>query len=127
MALFGQKKRDADKPSPAPPVRQVMGREVYCAVCKAYRAFSRCWLRVVSVAKCTCCGLEFPAPEAVYRKHLPACPRCGEYLEHPGFEYGLCDTCGSKFELVQGAKPGLLPNRTQRESMSVYGKTWSKD
>lgn len=125
MALFG--KKDESEPGAAPPVHQVIGREGYCAVCKDYRQFSQCWLRSAWVTKCPCCGLDFESPAALYKKDLPACPRCGEYLEHPGFEYGLCDRCGSKFELVQGAKPGLLPNKGQRDKMNVYGKTWSKD
>jgi hypothetical protein len=127
MALFSGKNKDTEKQGAAPPIRQVVGREVFCTICNAGRMFSRCWLRVAAVSKCSCCGLDFPDPEALYRKNLPVCTHCGEYLEHPGFEYGLCDGCGTKFELVQGAKPGILPNKQQRDKMSTYGKTWSKD
>lgn len=76
------------------------------------------------MTQCTACGLAFPNPAELYKKFQPVCPRCGEYLEQPGFEYGLCDGCGSKFELVVGAKPGLLANRQQREEMNKLGKVW---
>jgi len=65
----------------------------------------------------------FDDPAGLYRRALPVCARCGEYLEHPGFEYGLCDGCGSKYELVAGAKPGLLPNLKQRQEMDKHGKS----
>jgi hypothetical protein len=55
---------------------------------------------------------------------MPACPQCGELLEHPGFEYGLCDVCGSKHELVPGTRPSLLPNKVQREAMAKHGRVW---
>lgn len=113
--------------SPTTEVRAVMARSAYCRVCKDYRNFSRCWLRTGMVPKCTCCGIEFENPAALYRKFQPACPRCGEFLEQPGFEYGLCDGCGSKYELIQGTVPSLLPNKKQRDTMNQVGKSWSKD
>ena len=50
-----------------------------------------------------------------------------EFLEQPGFEYGQCDGCRSKYELVTGAKPGLLPNKQQRAEMDKVGKARSVD
>ena len=87
---------------------------------------TRCWVRTAYLTQCMCCGLAFENPAALYQRNQPACPRCGEFLEHPGFEYGLCDVCGSKYELVAGAKPGLLPNKRQRDEMNKHGKAWSK-
>lgn len=127
MALFG---KGGKNPEPAPQpatVQPVPGRQVYCTVCSAYRQFSRCWRRLAYIKQCECCGQVFENVAAVYKRNLPACPRCGEFLEHPGFNYGLCDGCGSKYELVEGAKPGLLPNKKQRHNMNITGKTWSKD
>lgn len=43
-------------------------------------------------------------------------------LEQPGFDYGLCDCCGSKFEIVEGTKPGWMPNKDQRAAMARFGK-----
>jgi hypothetical protein len=69
----------------------------------------------------------FENPAALYNKNQPACPTCGEFLEQPGFEYGLCDGCGSKYEIMQGTVPSLLPNKKQRHAMNKVGKSWSKD
>lgn len=125
MALFGRKDKEPDKPSGAGGARPTMPRAAHCAVCRDDRQFSRCWLRVSMLTQCPCCALVFEDPRALYRLNLPSCPRCGEYLEHPGFEYGLCDACGSKFEIMPGAKPGLLPNKRQRDEMNRYGKAKS--
>ncbi len=99
-----------------------MGRKVHCRLCRGYQQFTRCWLRNKHVKQCPCCGLVFEDVAELYRKFQPSCPRCGECLEQPGFEYGICDGCGSKYELVQGAKPGLLPNKKQREEMDKIGR-----
>ncbi len=81
-------------------------------------------MRVDVFFQCPCCGLEFGDPEPFYKEIQPACPQCGEFLEQPGFEYGLCDGCGSKYELMPGTKPGLLPNKEQRAEMDTHGKVW---
>ncbi len=75
------------------------------------------------MAKCECCGLDFPNPAKLYEPFQPICPQCEEFLEQPGFEYGICDGCGSKFELMSGTLPGLLPNRAQREAMNKVGRS----
>ncbi|MBN2310473.1 MAG: hypothetical protein JXR94_15980 [Candidatus Hydrogenedentes bacterium] len=106
--------------------QRIMGRNAYCRICGADRQFSKCWLRVKPVAKCSCCGTAFADPAAVYAQVQPVCPRCEEPLESPGFEYGLCDGCGSKFELVQGTRPSLLPNKNQRAEMNKVGRSRSK-
>ena len=125
MVLFGkQGKGEPDARSRAA-VRPIMGRTAYCRVCDTDQRFSRCWLRVAPVTKCLCCGLLFKDPAALYEKTTPACPQCGEFLEHAGFEYGYCDNCDSKYELVAGAKPSLLPGPKQREAMNKVGKVWS--
>jgi hypothetical protein len=79
------------------------------------------------VMRCSCCGLVFENPAALYKRLQAACPKCGEFLEQPGFEYGLCDGCGSRYELVPGTKPSLLPNRAQRAAMAKYGRAWRKE
>lgn len=73
------------------------------------------------VRECTACGIAFEKAGELYQRFQPSCPQCGEFLEHPGFDYGICDTCGSKFELPDGAKPGLLPNKEQRKKMGIVG------
>ncbi len=125
MALFGKgdkgkarARRGADEALP------VVGRRAFCRICDDYRQFTKCWLRAQHIAKCPECGLVFQNPAELYEKFQPACPRCGEFLEQPGFEYGICDGCGSKYELVPGTKPGLLPNRQQRAEMDKHGKIW---
>jgi len=129
MALFGKGGKDAAKGNrqkDAGPV-PVVGRTAYCRICDDYRQFSKCWMRQRPVTQCTGCGAALDNAAELYKKFQPACPRCGEFLEQPGFEYGLCDGCGSKFELVAGTKPGLLPNRKQREQMDTFGKARSPD
>ena len=125
MALFGKgdkaKPRGAQGGAEAVPV---VGREAHCRICDAYRPFSKCWLRSKHMTRCPGCGIVFESPAQLYEKFQPSCPECGEFLEQPGFEYGLCDQCGSKYELVQGTKPGLLPNRQQRAEMDKHGKVW---
>lgn len=128
MALFGrdERKRSREAKTPAS-VRPLVGREALCRICDARRQFSTCWLRANYEVQCQCCGLVFENPALPYQKSLPACPRCGECLEQPGFEYGLCDGCGSKYELVPGTKPGLLPNKQQRAEMDKHGKVWMRE
>jgi len=121
MALFGKKDKEADAPS-NPVTVPLVGKTAFCTVCNAYRQFTRCWRRLQPVRQCTCCALAFENVAALYMRNQPACPRCGEFLEHPGFEYGLCDGCGSKFELVDGAKPGMLPSLEQRKKMNARAK-----
>ena len=123
MALFGKKKDPAAKPESE--MRQAASRTAYCRICKAEKVFSPCWERVGLLQRCTFCRRPFADPEKLYARHLPVCPGCGEYLEHPSFLYGLCSGCGSKYELMPGAKPSLLPNKSQRESMDKQGKSWS--
>ena len=127
MALFGKKDQDPHIDKAPPSAHQLAGKQAYCTVCGSYRQFSRCWRRTALVRKCSCCELVFESAEALYKKFLPSCPRCGEFLEHPGFDYGLCDKCGTKYELMDGTKPGMLPNKKQRDKMNVYGKSRSRD
>lgn len=129
MALFGiGKKRGGDDGGERhAEVHPLVGRELHCGVCEDRRMFTRTWRRVRPMRGCPCCQTPFEDPARLYARHQPACPRCGEPLEHPGFDYGLCDGCGSKYEIVEGAKPGLLPNRQQRANMEKHGKAWSKD
>lgn len=127
MALFGNRDKEQPQNKPAQPqgYRQLPPRSVYCRICDAQRTFSRVWQRLTPVTVCTCCKTPFDDPAALYRQTLPACPRCGEFLEQPGFDYGLCDNCHSKYEIVPGTKPSLLPNKQQRDAMNQFGKTWS--
>ncbi len=129
MALFGRsdKEKEAVASSGVPQARPVMGREGYCRICKKRVMFTRCWQRPRPLAKCEACSAPFDNPVAVYAKTIPACPRCGEYLEQAGFEYGMCDGCGSKYEFVQGAKASLLPNRVQRDEMDKVGRAWIRE
>lgn len=137
MALFGKTEKKAT-PTPAAKesrvahrdsdsARPVVGREVFCRICDKRQQFSRCWLRVNFEVRCPCCGMAFENPAEPYMKFQAACPQCGENLEQPGFEYGLCDGCGSKYELVPGTKPGLLPNKKQRAEMEKHGKAWMRE
>lgn len=126
MALFGRGTKDKSDETNSP-IRPVMGREALCRVCNDRKPFTRCWLRVGPIRQCTCCGLVFENPAELYARFQPICPQCGEYLEQPGFEYGLCDVCGSKHELVTGSKPGLLPNKQQRAQMDKLGKVWRRE
>lgn len=127
MALFGRSDKEKDTGGGAAATRPVLGRDAYCRICAKRQTFTRCWQRPRPLAKCEACGAPFDNPAAIYGKNIPACPKCGEYLEQPGFEYGLCDACGSKFEFAQGAKPSLLPNRAQREAMDQVGHVWTRE
>ena len=131
MALFGKKDKNPPPSAQASPqsaaasqVRQLPAREVLCAVCDERRPFSRCWLRTTAMTQCPCCKLAFDSPAKLYRLLQPACPQCAEFLEQTGFDYGLCDTCGSKHEIVAGTKPSLLPSKAQREVMDKRGRSW---
>ena len=120
MGLFRRAKPEAKA---LEETRPLVGRVVYCRVCAADRNFSRAWRRMRRMPVCPCCGLEFKDLNALYAQHQPLCPRCEEPLEVPDFDYGLCDACGSKFEIMEGTKPGLLPNRAQRMEMNKHGRT----
>lgn len=132
MALFGRK----DKPKPAAgapavdkgpqDVHPIVGRTIHCRVCGADRQLSRCWRRTALMRRCPCCGTIFESPGKLYREFQPSCPKCEEPLEQAGFDYGLCDGCGSKYEIIEGTKPGLLPNRQQRAAMAQHGKVVKK-
>lgn len=102
-----------------------IGRDAHCRLCNGMRHFSRCWLRPKMLTACTHCNTPFDNPQALYARRPPVCPHCGEYLEHPGFEYGNCDDCGSKYELVEGCVPSLLPNAAQRDAMNKTGRSRS--
>ncbi len=127
MALFGlgDKHKREDGP-PQSTARPLAAHEAFCRVCNRHQKFSRCWLRVNPLPECPCCKTIFENPDEIYKANQPLCPRCGEYLEQPGFEYGLCDGCGSKFELTTGTQPGLLPNAKQRDEMEKNGKVWRR-
>ncbi|MBI2433235.1 MAG: hypothetical protein HYV26_10220 [Candidatus Hydrogenedentes bacterium] len=122
MALFGRAAKDKGGGKEGDVTRPLVGRTIYCSVCSGPRSFSRCWRRMHPLGTCPCCGLAFQDAGVIYAQAQPACPKCGEPLEYPGFDYGLCDGCGSKFEILEGTKPGLLPNRAQRAEMSKHGK-----
>ncbi|HNR31704.1 MAG TPA: hypothetical protein PKI11_12520 [Candidatus Hydrogenedentes bacterium] len=125
MALFGFGKKDAERGgNAADQTHPIVGRAIYCRICDAERTFTRCWRRAAPVRRCPCCGAAFDRPETIYARAWPACPQCGEPLEQPGFDYGLCDGCGSKFEIMEGTRPGLLPNQQQRKEMEKHGKSW---
>jgi len=132
MALFGRKsKSEAEGAAPARPQapadhHPIVGREIYCQVCDGTRMFSRCWRRSALMKRCGACGALFESPGRLYREFQPECPQCGEPLEQAGFDYGLCDGCGSKYEIVEGTKPGLLPNRKQREARARFGKAYKR-
>lgn len=124
MALFKKSSAGGSPPQQggAPNRQPTLATRAYCRICRADRPFSSCWQRLRQVAKCECCGLDFPNPAKLYEPFQPMCPRCEEFLEQPNFEYGICDGCGSKFELMSGIPPGLLPNRAQREAMNKIGR-----
>lgn len=127
MALFGRgKKESAESMAVENPIAPLPGREAYCRICAGNTRFSRCWRRSGIVLQCPGCSQMMENPVAIYQKRQPACPHCAEPFESPGFEYGLCDGCGSKFELADGARPALLPNKTQRDEMDKFGISWSK-
>lgn len=122
MALFNRGRAQEEKAAKSDPVHPLVGRELPCQICGTRQMFTRSWRRKVPLNQCPCCGLQFESVEKIYRQFQPQCPKCEEPLEMPGFDYGFCDACGSKFEIVTGTKPGLLPNRQQREAMKKYGK-----
>jgi len=127
MALFRREGKDAGR-TPKPPRGErfvLVGRRVYCGVCEDERAFTQCWRRVTPMTQCACCGTVFERPAALYARVQPTCPRCAEPLEQPGSDYGICDGCGSKYEIVENTKPGLLPNRQQRAEMDKHGRSRS--
>lgn len=115
MLFFGKKKK-----SGSTSVHPLVARTAFCTVCNGDQMFSKCWHRASMVRECTGCGTAFENAGELYRGFQPSCPQCGEFLEHPGFDYGICDTCGSRFELPDGAKPTLLPNSEQRRRMGYF-------
>ncbi len=132
MALFGRKNKAPGSRQPAERSREpadthpLVGRRVYCQVCDADRTFSRCWRRTALMRRCPACGALFESPGKLYRDFQPECPQCAEPLEQVGFDYGICDGCGSKYEIVEGTKPGLLPNQRQRAERARIGKTYKR-
>jgi len=127
VALFGKGEKARAKSQPIRNPNEAMpvvSRNAFCRICDDYRTFTKCWLRPRHMTQCPECGLAFGDVAELYKKFQPVCPKCGAFLEQPGFEYGLCDGCGSKFELVTGAKPGFLPNGQQRAEMEKLGKVW---
>lgn len=118
MLFFGRKK---DK-NAGQPTNPLVARRAFCSVCDTEQMFSKCWKRAAMVRQCTGCGTTLENSGQFYQDFQPQCPHCAEFLEHPGFDYGICDVCGSKFELPDGAKPGLLPNAEQRKRMGIFGK-----
>lgn len=124
MALFGRKTEKVSA-KPESTMRQAAPRTAYCRICNADKQFTTCWERTGMLQQCTFCRHPFDNPAKLYQRNLPACPSCGEFLEHPTFIYGLCSGCGSKFELMPGTKPSLLPNKRQRDAMDKHGKSWS--
>ena len=132
MALFGKNKKEEARPNHDSTGAEsgshpVLAREDFCRICNKRQNFTNVWLRTAPMTTCPCCGTVFDDPQALYKKNQPKCPQCDEPLESPGFEYGICDGCGSKYELVDNAVPGMLPNKQQRDEMNKYGKAWSKD
>ncbi len=123
--MFGWGRKSSENKIEKEVVRPIPGRVIYCRICNAERMFSRAWRRIDYMRKCPSCGMDFPNPEEVYKRFQPICPQCEEPLEYPGFDYGLCDGCGSKYEITEGCRPGLLPNSQQRKEMNKHGKMWS--
>lgn len=123
MALFSRGGNKEEKQPKGESIHPLVGKEHLCQVCGGRRMFTRSWRRVHPLAQCPLCGVPFESVQKVYSQFQPQCPRCEEPLEQPGFDYGFCDGCGSKFEIVAGTKPGLLPNRQQREAMKKFGTT----
>ncbi len=123
MALFRKSEPGSGK---NPQKTPTLPNQAYCRICRAERVLTNCWRRNAPLRQCECCGMAFENPAALYNRSLPVCPKCEEFLEQPGFEYGTCDGCGSKFELVSGTLPGLLPNRAQREAMNKIGRMRSQ-
>jgi len=111
---------------PKEETRPLVGRTVWCGVCNLELPFTRCWRRVQPMRRCSCCGATFSDPVRLHKQPAPACPRCAEPLECPDFDYGICDGCGSKYEIMEGTKPGLLPNRDQRLAMERHGRAYTE-
>lgn len=122
VALFGKKGGGKQRGGEAGGTVPTLPRSTYCRICAAERKATKCWRRTQQQNECECCSLRFENPEALYQRTQPSCPQCGEFLEQPGFEYGVCDDCGSKYELVDGTPPGLLPNLEQRKEMNKRGR-----
>lgn len=130
MALFGKKPEpqpESTQPRLPAGMQMIPAKHAYCRICRDHRNFSRCWQRTAQMQGCPCCKQPFENAATLYKKNLPTCPNCSEYLEQPQFTYGLCDGCGSKFELLDGTVPSLLPNHKQRQEMNRFGKSWSPD
>jgi hypothetical protein len=125
MALFGRGNDKQDPPPPKEAAFPLTPRKAQCSVCKTEKVFTKMWRRSGMMTKCPCCAQVFANPAPLYKRVQPACPRCEEPLEQPGFDYGLCDGCGSKFELIEGTKPGLIPNLKQRQERDKFGKSRS--
>ena len=123
MALF-RKSDDGKRGDVAGGKAPTLPQKAYCKICEGERSFTNCWRRVGYVTQCEFCREAIPDPAARYKDFQASCPRCEELLEQPNFEYGICDGCGSKYELVVGTLPGILPNRAQREAMKKHGP-WS--
>ncbi|MDZ4859741.1 MAG: hypothetical protein SGI88_12230 [Candidatus Hydrogenedentes bacterium] len=121
MLFFGKKDKGAGQP-----IHPLVGRRAFCRICDSDQMFTKCWRRAAMVRQCTGCGAAFENSGQLYQSFQPQCPHCAEFLEQPGFDYGMCDTCGSKFELPDGAKPGLLPNKEQRQRMGIFGQIRNK-
>ena len=130
MALFprgGKNKAASSANQEVEETRPLVGRELICRVCEQTQRLTRCWRRLVPMRQCACCGQPFENPAALYAQFQPHCPRCAEALEQPNFDYGLCDGCGTKYEIVENTKPGLIPNRKQREEIRTTGRIWTKN
>jgi hypothetical protein len=121
VLFFGKKNK-----SQSNAIHPLVARTAFCTVCNSDQMFSKCWRRAAMVRECTGCAALFSNAGELYRGFQPSCPRCGEFLEHPGFDYGICVTCGSKFELPDGAKPSLLPNKEQRQRMGYFAPPKNK-
>ena len=121
MLFFGRKSKSENKA-----MHPLVARAAFCTVCNGDQTFSKCWRRAAMVRECTECATPFPNSGELYRGFQPSCPQCGAFLEHPGFDYGTCDGCGSKFELPDGAKPTLLPNKEQRHRMGYFAPARNK-
>lgn len=126
MGLFRRNKSEGSSGRGKAETHPVPERTAYCRVCQSDQRFSNVWHRAERMRQCPACSLAFTVDNDPYQRFQPACPQCEEPMESDGFEYGFCDGCGSKYELVEGTKPGLLPNKAQRESMGRFGRAWSK-
>lgn len=116
------KKREESQQVSRDNVERLEPREVFCRVCEKKTQFSYVWRRKSPQIYCMNCNLEFTDVQSLYNKFGPKCPQCEEPLESLDFDYGLCDDCGSKYELVAGSKPSWLPNQAQREDMNRTGR-----